>query len=125
MIVTDEKNLQLIEYLESQGFSSFPIDGYKVINNYSGLEEEINSIYNGVALRNISHQGIIELKGKDALDLVHRIGTNNVKDLPKEGVMESILTSEKGRFIGLATLMNFDNYQLLVCDRVSKLRVMS
>jgi folate-binding protein YgfZ len=125
MIVTDEKNLQLIEYLESQGFSSFPIDGYKVINRYSGLEEELNSIYGGVALRNISHQGIVELKGKDALDLVHRIGTNNLKDLPKEGVKKTIFTSEKGRFISLSTMMNFDNYQLLVCDRVSKLKVMS
>lgn len=125
MIVTDEKNLQLIEYLESQGFSSFPIDGYKVINNYSSLDEEINSIYSGVALRNISHQGIIELKGNDALDLIHRIGTNSVKELPKEGVKNTIFTSEKGRFISLSTLMNFDNYQLLVCDRVNKLRVMS
>jgi folate-binding protein YgfZ len=125
MIVTDEKNLQLIEYLESLGFSSFPIDGYKVISKYSGLEDEINSIYNGVALRNISHQGIIELKGKDVLDLVHRIGTNNIKDLPKEGVKKTIFTSEKGRFIGLTTLLNFENYQLLVCDRASKMKVMS
>lgn len=125
MIVTDEKNLQLIEYLETLGFSSFPIDGYKVINKYSGLEEEIDSIYNGVALRNISHQGIIELKGKDALDLVHRISTNNIKELPKEGVIDTIFTSEKGRFIGLTTLMNFENYQLLVCDRANKMKIIS
>ena len=125
MTITDEKNLQLIEYLESLGFSSFPIDGYKVINNYSNLEEEIDSLYSGVALRNISHQGIIELKGKDALDLVHRIATNSVNDLPKEGVKETIFTSEKGRFIGIATLMNFENYQLLVCDRASKMKIMS
>ena len=52
MIVTDEKNLQLIEYLESLGFPSFPIDGYKVINQYSDLENEINSIYNGSLLIN-------------------------------------------------------------------------
>ena len=125
MIATDEKNLQLIEYLESLGFSSFPIDGYKVINKYSGLEDEINSLYNGSALRNISHQGIIELKGNDSLDLLHRIATNSIKDLPKEGVRDTIFTSEKGRFIGVTTLMNFENYQLLVCDRVSKLKIMS
>jgi len=125
MVVTDEKNLQLIEYLETMGFSSFPVDGYKVINWYTTLEEELDSLYNGVALRNISHQGIIELKGNDALDLVHRIGTNDVKELPKEGVKKTIFTSEKGRFIGLSTLMNFDNYQLLVCDRPSKLKIMS
>ena len=124
-ILTDEKNTHLIEYLESLGFFSFPIDGYRVINNYSHLEEELNSLYSGVALRNISHQGIIELKGKDVLDLVHRIGTNGVKDLPKEGVKNTIFTSEKGRFIGVTTMMNFENYQLLVCDRSSKIKVMS
>ena len=125
MTATDEKNLQLIEYLESLGFASFPIDGYKVINKYSGLEDEINSLYSGVALRSISHQGIIELKGNDALDLVHRIATNSVKDLPKEGVRNTIFTSEKGRFIGVTTLLNFENYQLLVCDRISKMKIMS
>jgi len=124
-IATDEKSLQLIEYLESLGFSSFPINGYKVINKYSHLEEELNSLYSGVALRNISHQGIIELKGNDVLDLIHRIGTNSVKDLPKEGVKNTILTSEKGRFISVTTLMNFENYQLLVCDRINKMKVMS
>jgi tRNA-modifying protein YgfZ len=125
MIATDEKNLLLINYLESMGFSSFPIDGYKVINWYTNLEEEIESLYNGVSLRNISHQGIIELKGKDVIDLIHRIGTNNLKNLPKEGVKKTIFTSEKGRIIGVTNLMNFENYQILVCDRMSKLKVMS
>lgn len=125
MVVTEEKNLQLIDYLESMGFSAFPIDGYKVVNWYSTMDEELDSLYNGVALRNISHQGIIELKGKDALDLVHRIATNNVRDLLKEGVRKTIFTSEKGKIIGLTTLMNFENYQILVCDRPSKLKVMS
>jgi len=124
-IATDEKNLQLIEYLESLGFSSIPIDGYKVINAYSHLEEELASLYSGVALRNISHQGIIELKGKDVLDLVHRIGTNRIKELPKEGIKKTIFTSEKGRFISVTTLLNFENYQLLVCDRNNKMKMMS
>ena len=125
MIVTEEKNLQLLDHFESMGFSTFPIDGYKVINYYTAVEKEIDSLYNGVALRNISHLGIIELKGKDALDLIHRIGTNSIKDLPKEGVKKTIFTSEKGRIIGLTTLLNFENYQLLVCDRSNKLKTMS
>jgi folate-binding protein YgfZ len=125
MISVEEKNQQLIEYLESQGFASFQVNGYRIINNYSTLEEEIDALYNGAALRNISHQGIVELKGADALDLIHRIATNGVKDLPKEGVKKTIFTSEKGRFIGVTTLMNFETYQLLVCDRASKMKVMS
>lgn len=125
MIAAEEKNLKLIEYLESLGFSSFSINGYKVIVNYTNVENELDSIYHGVALRNISHEGIIELKGTDALDLIHRIATGNVKDLPKEGVRNTIFTSEKGRIIGLATILNFENYQLLVCDRANKMKVIS
>jgi folate-binding protein YgfZ len=125
MTVTDEKNQQLIEFFESMGYSSYAINGYKIINRYSDQEIELDAMYTGVALRNISHQGIIELKGKDALDLVHRIATNNVKNLPKEGVRSTIFTTEKGRIISVATLMNFENYQILVCDRTNKIKVMS
>lgn len=125
MITTEDKNFELIQFLESRGFPSLSIDGYKVISNYTNLEQELDSIYQGAALRNISHYGIIELKGKDSLDLLHRISTNSVQNLPKEGITNTIFTSEKGRIIGLTTLLNFENYQLLVCDRANKLKIMS
>ncbi|MBT8379270.1 MAG: hypothetical protein KJN64_08565 [Ignavibacteria bacterium] len=125
MISTEEKNTELVEFLESQGYSSISSNGLKLINNYNGLENEIDSLYNGAALRNISHEGIIELKGKDALDLIHRIGTNSVKNLPKEGVQNTIFTSEKGRIIGVGSLINFEDYQLLVTSRTNKQKVMS
>ena len=120
-----DRNQQLVEFLEAKGYSTFPVDGYKLINSYSGMEDEINSLYKGVGLRNISHLGIIELKGKDVLDFLHRISTNSIKDLPKEGVTKTVFTSEKGKILGLATLLNFENYQLLICARESKDKVMS
>ena len=94
-----DRNQQLVEFLEAKGYSTFPVDGYKVINSYSGMEDEINSLYKGVGLRNISHLGIIELKGKDVLDFLHRISTNSIKDLPKEGVTKTVFTSEKGKIL--------------------------
>jgi folate-binding protein YgfZ len=120
-----ERNQQLIEFLESKGYSPVPVNGYKVINNYSGIEEEVNTLYKGVGLRNISHLGIIEMKGKDVLDFLHRISTNSIKDLPKEGVRKTIFTSDKGRIIGLTTVINFENYQLLVCAPDNKNKIMS
>ena len=99
MVDTEEKNTLLVDYLESLGYSSFSSNGFKAISHYTDLDKEIDSFYSGVALRNISHLGIIELKGKDALDLIHRIGTNSVINLPKEGVKKTIFTSEKGRII--------------------------
>ena len=120
-----ERNQQLIEFLESKGYSPVPVNGYKVINNYAGIEEEVTALYKGVGLRNISHLGIVEMKGKDVLDFLHRISTNSIKDLPKEGVRKTLFTSDKGRIIGLSTLINFENYQLLVCAPDNKNKIMS
>lgn len=125
MIETEEKNSRLIEYFESKGYSSIAVNGYKIINLFTSLEKEIDSLYNGVALRNISHYGIIELKGKDVLDFLHRISTNSLKELAKEQLKTTLFTTEKGRIIDQGTLINFEDYQLVICGRENKQKVMS
>ena len=121
----DVKTPPLVDYLESLGGNVCVVEGKKIINNFDTIEKEINSVYEGVGLRDISHYGIIELKGKDALDYLHRIGTNAVKDLPKEGIAQTILTNEKGRIIDKGTLINFEDYQLLIVSSKQKMKVFS
>ncbi len=121
----DVKTPPLVDYLESLGGNVSVVEGIKVINNFDTLESEINSLYDGVGLRDISHYGIIELKGKDTLDFLHRIGTNAVKDLPKENITQTILTNEKGRIIDKGILVNFEDYQLLIVSGAQKMKVIS
>ena len=121
----DTKPIDLIEYFSSKGYNSISVDGYKVINNYSSKTDEIESLYSGVGLRNISHYGIIELKGKDVLDFLHRITTNSTKDIPKAHTKMTIFTTDKGRIIGVGRLINFEDYQLFVCSQENKLKVIS
>lgn len=121
----DTKPLDMIEYLSSKGYDAIAVDGYKVINSYNSIDNELESLYTGVGLRNISHYGIIELKGKDVLDFLHRISTNSLNDLQKANVRDTLFTSDKGRVIGLGKLINFEDYQLLICDRENKSKLMS
>jgi folate-binding protein YgfZ len=86
------------------------------LNNISVLESELNSLHNGVGMRDISSSGIIEMKGNDVLDFLHRISTNSVKNTVKGEVTKTIFTTEKGRIIDIATIINLDDYQLLVCS---------
>jgi len=122
--VKDNKD-DLIEYFESKGYASIADSDYKFIKLYTNVEKELEALYSGIGLRNISHLGLIELKGKDVLEFLHRITTNSVKDLPKEGVTKTIFTTEKGRIIGLGVLLNFEDYQLLVCGRKNKAKILS
>ena len=121
----DTRPTDLIEYLSLKGYETIAVDGYKVINKYSSLEKELECIYTGVGLRNISHYGIIELKGKDVLEFLHRISTNSLKDIPKAHIKDTLFTSDKGRIISLGKLINFEDYQLLICGRENKPKLMS
>jgi len=121
----DTRPLDLVEYFTTKGYSTVAVDGYKVISKYSSIENEIDSLYSGVGLRNISHLGIIELKGNDVLDYLHRISTNSILNLPKAHTRVTLFTSDKGRIIGVTRLINFEDYQLLVCGRENKTKVMS
>jgi len=115
----------LIEYLESLGYKVELNNGDSIVKNYDNAEEAINSLYEGVGLRNISHSGIIELKGNDVIDFINRIATNDVKNLPKEGIADTIFTTEKGKIIDYTTLLNFESHQLLITSAEFKNKVVS
>lgn len=100
------------DFLRNLGIEA-QMNGDSKVISYSTVEEELRSLSDGVGLRNISYLGMIELRGKDTLDFLHRISTNSVKDLGKEQITKTIFTTEKGRIIDLATVLNFEDYQIL------------
>lgn len=57
---------------------------------------------------------IINLKGNDALDFLHRMSTNNVLDLELKKHRTTILTTEKGRMIDIVDVLRMDNSILLI-----------
>jgi len=118
-------NSPLIDYLQSIGYKVDLTNGDNVVKNYNNTEDALRSLYEGVGLRNISHLGIIELRGIDVLDFIHRIATNDVKKLPKEGIVETIFTNEKGRILDVTTLLNFESHQLLICSSEYKGKILS
>ena len=121
----NSQSTPLIEYLENLGYKVETNNHDSIIKNYNNTVDAIRSLYEGVGLRNISHSGIIELRGNDVLEFIHRVATNDVKSLAKEEVVDTIFTTEKGRIIDRTTLLNFDSHQLLICSAENKEKVAS
>lgn len=117
------KPTPVTDYFESVGYIPDIVNGKKIFRKFDSVESEINSLLNGVALREIHNSAVIELKGKDALDLLHRISTNSLKDLEKENFKRTIFTNEKGRIIDLATVVNFGDHQLLISSEYHKEKI--
>ena len=118
-------NSDMIDFFVSLGAKIELIDNITHIKGYGSLDDEVYSINNGVALKYMNTFSIIELKGTDSLDFLHRISTNSMRDINKEEVKKTIFTSEKGRIIGVTTVLNFESYILLVTGIQSKQKVMS
>jgi len=115
----------MLSFFLSLGAKTELINDVTHIKNYSSLDKEVYSLNNGVALKFMNTSSIIELKGTDSLDFLHRISTNSMKNLNKEEVKKTIFTSEKGRIIGVSTVMNFESYILLITGIYSKQKTMS
>lgn len=125
MIEAEEKSSPLINYYESLGGITIVSEGKKIVKNFTSLESELNSLYEGVGLRDISHYGVIELKGSDSLDFLHRITSNSIKNLSREGIVNTIFTSEKGRIIDYTKVINFEDYQVLICSPENQAKVLT
>ena len=80
----------------------------------SSFKEEYNTVKNGSAVRINSDAVIIQLEGKDTLEFLHRVSTNSVKDLKPFEKKNTLFLNAKGRFIDRTTLINLENYFLLI-----------
>lgn len=58
--------------------------------------------------------GIIIAKGKDTLDLLHRISTNNCNTLQSLEGTQTVLTNEKGRIIDIISVIQCPDFIMLL-----------
>lgn len=116
---------KLLKYFESQNIITADYGTVRAVPVFSDVENELEILANGAGLRSLFNYSLIELKGKDSLDFLHRVTTNSVKDLKKEEVTQTIFTSEKGRILSLATILNFESYQFMIVGNSNKARVIS
>jgi folate-binding protein YgfZ len=70
-------------------------------------------------------QDYLKFTGKDKLDLIHRLSTNDVNSLSKYHIIKTILTTDKGRFVDLLTLFNFGEFIFASCSKDNGERVIS
>ena len=125
MFEMNTTNTDLMSYFESLGYKTESLNGSKTIAQFAQLEDECFSLNNGVGLKYHNSFGIIELKGNDSLDFLHRITTNSLKEIKKEEIRKTIFTNEKGRILGVAAVFNFESYLLLITGNSSKQKIIS
>jgi folate-binding protein YgfZ len=100
-------------YLETLGFHPEQRNGEAHFYKYLSTEEEYKILTQGVGCR-LLPSALLELHGKDSLDFLHRITTNDLKSLPVNQFINTIFTNEKGRILDRVSVLNFGEKQLLI-----------
>ncbi len=86
------------------------------IKSFTDFKKEYRSITKGVGVRARTRVMILKLTGDDVQDFLHRISTNDIKELGVFKQINTLFTNEKGRLIDQTNLMKIGDYYLLISN---------
>ena len=108
------RNTSLVEAQKRAGASFTTFDGWQIPMSFGNSLEEYRAVREGVALSDRSSYGRLKIRGKDALDLLNRLSSNKVIDLPQGEGASTVLTTNKGRIIDLLLVINMGDELLVI-----------
>lgn len=113
-------NQENIDFLKSR-FESISVESGKV-NKYSDIGEEYDLLVHGAAMR-VFPASVITLTGKDVVDFVHRISTNDIKSVKSNSKISTLFTNEKGRVIDRTVYIKLPDKSILLGHESERVRL--
>ncbi|MFD1769313.1 glycine cleavage system aminomethyltransferase GcvT [Sphingobacterium suaedae] len=93
------KNTALSEHHVALGAKMVPFAGFNMPVQYSGINDEHETVRTGVGVFDVSHMGEFILKGEKALDLLQKISSNDVAKLYDGKVQYAYIPNETGGIV--------------------------
>ena len=84
------------------------------MSNLLATEQAYESAFDSALIVQHDTPGVIELSGADRLDLLHRLSTNDLEELPANSFRRTVFTDPVGRMIDVVTVLALSEKALLV-----------
>jgi len=91
----------------------------------SSLVEQYGALASHVGLVDRSSLTKLKLVGRDSVDLLQRLSTNDLSTVNSGSSVHTVLTTEKGRVIDLVTLYNLSDVTLILICHAPREKVLS
>lgn len=88
----------------------------EVVETFGPYEAEYAAIHKGAAIFDMAFRGTVELTGKDRLDLLHRLTTQDVRSLPSGQARRGFLLDKAGHIQADVVVINLADRTLLDVD---------
>ncbi|WP_170250034.1 glycine cleavage system aminomethyltransferase GcvT [Sphingobacterium allocomposti] len=93
------KNTALTDLHIGLGAKMVPFAGFNMPVQYSGINDEHETVRTGVGVFDVSHMGEFILKGEKALDLIQKISSNDASKLYDGKVQYAYIPNETGGIV--------------------------
>ena len=93
------KNTALTNVHIALGAKMVPFAGFNMPVQYTGINDEHETVRKGVGIFDVSHMGEFILKGEKALDLIQKISSNDVTKLYDGKVQYAYIPNEDGGIV--------------------------
>jgi folate-binding protein YgfZ len=97
--------------------------GWELPRAYGSVLAEYRAASETAAVHDASYTGRIKATGADALDLLHRLSTNDVVSLQPGQGAPTVLTTDRGRILDLLTVFNLGDHVLILTSLQTRDRV--
>ena len=84
------------------------------MSNLLATEQAYESAFDSALIVQHDTLGVIELTGADRLDLLHRLSTNDLEEMPHDSFRRTVFTDPVGRMIDVVTVLALSDKVLLV-----------
>lgn len=110
------KNTALTDLHASLGAKMVPFAGFNMPVQYTGINDEHETVRNGVGVFDVSHMGEFLLKGPGAFDLVQKVSSNDASKLYDGKIQYAYLPNEQGGVVDdlLVYRIDSETYFLVV-----------
>ena len=85
--------------------------------------DQYRALTEGLAVVDRPNVGLLRVEGKDSVDLLDRLSTNDLAALAPGLGASTVLTTNKGRVIDLPTVVHMGDYLLVLCSKDAAARV--
>lgn len=116
------KKTGFYEIHKKLGAKIVPFAGFEMPIQYSSIIQETIHVRKSVGVFDVSHMGEIIIHGKDALNFVQKVTTNDASRLQPGKVQYSTFCYEDGGIVDDLLVYNFGEYFMFVVNAANKVK---
>lgn len=116
------KNTALTDVHVALGAKMVPFAGFNMPIQYSGINDEHETVRKGVGVFDVSHMGEFILKGDGALDLIQKISANDASRLTDGKIQYAYIPNEIGGIVDDFLIYRIDERTYLLVVNASNIQ---